>query len=257
MTKIRAVVADDEKPARTLLIRLLRDEPDVELVGVASDGREAVEVIRKEAPDLVLLDIQMPAMDGFEVLRQITPQRMPCTIFVTAHNSFAIEAFEAHALDYLLKPFGDERFRSALDHVRRYLQSAGPSDQATRMAGLLESGVNESGGYIQRVVLKSGGRVVFLSVDQIDWVEASGVYIRFHAGQKSHLHRASITQFLSRLDPKVFVRIHRSTIINTERIKELQPKGHGDYTVILKDGTELVMSRAFRAGLETWLRQPL
>jgi two-component system LytT family response regulator len=139
MTKIRAVVADDEKPARTLLIRLLRDEPDVELVGVASDGREAVEVIRKEAPDLVLLDIQMPAMDGFEVLRQITPQRMPCTIFVTAHNSFAIEAFEAHALDYLLKPFGGRAVSLGTRSRAPLLAVGGPvgsSDTNGRAAGV-------------------------------------------------------------------------------------------------------------------------
>jgi len=257
MTKIRAIVAEDEKPARTLLVRLLRQEPDVEVVAIASDGRQAVDLIRSESPDLVLMDIQMPVMNGLEVLREVTPEKMPCTIFVTAHDKFAIQAFEAHALDYLLKPFGDQRFRSALDHVRRHLASAQQQDLPTRMAGLLESGVNEREGHIERVVLKVAGKVVFQPVSEIDWIEAAGVYCRLHIGQKSHLHRSSIAQFVSKLDPKVFVRIHRSTIVNTNHIKELQPRGHGDYTVTLKNGTELILSRGCRANLEACLKQPL
>ena len=200
----------------------------------------------------------MPVINGFGILKEITPERMPCTIFVTAYDRFALDAFEAHALDYLLKPFSDQRFRSALDHVRRYLQSNGGSTGlAPKLAGLLESGMNEHSGYIRRVALKLGGRVIFLPVEQIDWVEASGVYIRFHAGSKAYMYRSSITQFTSRLDPNAFVRIHRSAIVNTDRIKELQPRGHGDYTVTLKDGTQLIMSRAYRASLENWLQTPL
>jgi two-component system LytT family response regulator len=234
MERIRALIVDDEKPARRRLAELLRRESDVEVIGEARDGREAVALVQAQSPDLMFLDIQMPDLDGFAVLAALEPDQAPVTVFVTAYDRYAIQAFEARALDYLLKPFSDQRFvlddRAAADPEARYLE---------------------------RLVLKSSGRVTFVGVEDVDWIEAAGMYVTLHAGPRAHLYRSSLAHLLQRLDPKRFVRVHRSIAVNTERIRELQPRSHGDYTVVLKDGTELVMSRGFRPQFEHWLRQPL
>jgi len=257
MRKIRALVVDDEKPSRARLSKLLKREDDIEVVGAAANGRDAVEMIRELSPDLIYLDVHMPLLDGFGVVREITPARMPCTVFVTAYDEFALQAFENHALDYLLKPYSDERFRSALEHVRRYLQANDQTSLRPKLSDLLAAAKPGGEDWLERLVLKSSGRVLFLPVDDIDWIEAAGVYVRFHTGSKGHLYRSSIAQLLTKLNPKQFVRIHRSTIVNTSRIKELHTRGHGDYTLLLKDGTELVLSRVFRGAVEEWLRQQL
>ncbi|HEY8551154.1 MAG TPA: LytTR family DNA-binding domain-containing protein [Vicinamibacterales bacterium] len=264
MTRIRTLVVDDEKPARMRLLDLLQRDPEIEVVGAARDGREAVELVRARDPHLLFLDIQMPVLDGFGVLREIGPRQLPFTIFVTAYDKYAIQAFEAHALDYLMKPFSDERFERALKRVCGFIRSQPPDgaaaqDLAARLASLLDerAGTNERSGYLERVVLKANGRVTFLDVADVDWIEASGVYVYLHVGTRSYLYRSSVANLLQRLDPRRFVRVHRSAAVNTERIRELQPRSHGDYTVILKDGTEVLMSRAYRSELEHWLRQPL
>jgi two-component system LytT family response regulator len=255
--RIRVLVVDDEQPARTRLTDLLARETDVETVGVASDGLEAVTLIRRHAPDLLFLDIQMPGLDGFGVLDAVSPDHMPMTIFVTAYDRYAIQAFEAHAIDYLLKPFSDQRFESAFKLVRRYLGSQGVADLRSRMHDLAleHSGVDQRSGYLSRLVVKSNGAVTFLDVSDIDWIEAAGVYVYLHAGAKSHLYRSSVAQLVQRLDPERFVRIHRSAAVNTSRIAELRPRSHGDYTLVLKNGGELTLSRGYRPQLETWLRQ--
>lgn len=258
MDRIRAVIVDDEKPARTRLLELLERRSDVEVVGVGRDGREAVALVRSRKPDILFLDIQMPELDGFGVLREIPPEPVPVTIFVTAYDRYAIRAFEAHAIDYLLKPFSDERFEAALAHARKWISRDTKTEWITRLSDLLDHQEvpDRESGPLERIVLKSGGRVTFLDIKDVDWIEAAGVYLHLHIGGKTHLYRSSISAFLQRLGPR-FVRIHRSTVVNTDRIRELRPRGHGDFTVVLHDGRELTLSRAYRSQLERWLRQPL
>lgn len=265
METIRTLVVDDEKPARRRLLDLLEQQQDVEVVGVGRDGREAVELIRDKKPHLLFLDIQMPNLDGFGVLEDVGPLRMPVTVFVTAYDNYAIQAFEAHALDYLLKPFSDERFETALNHARRHIKTHRASELGRQFARLLADQTaaeaapppEPATGNLQRLVLKSSGRVKFLDVDEIDWIEAAGVYVYLHTGAKTYLYRATIGELQQRLDPERFVRVHRSAAVNTDRIQELHPLSHGDYTVLLKDGTEIKLSRKYRPQLETWLRQSL
>jgi two-component system LytT family response regulator len=259
MNKIRVVIVDDEQPARNRILELLEKQPDIEVAGAAGDGREGIELIRSMTPNLLFLDIHMPDMSGFDLLRDVASEQTPLTIFVTGYDRYAIMAFEAQALDYLLKPFSDERFEAALQRARNHIrnqfvsapgpgQSYSPKDQ---------SSTNRDGRYFERIVIKSIGRVIFLDVADIDWIEAAGVYVYLHVGAKTYMHRASVGQLLERLDPRRFVRVHRSTVVNTSRITELQPRTHGDYVVFLKGGTELTLSRGCRSALEGWLKQPL
>jgi two-component system LytT family response regulator len=259
MERIRALIVDDEKPARRRLAELLRREPDVEVIGEARDGREAVALVQAQSPDLMFLDIQMPDLDGFAVLAALEPDQVPVTVFVTAYDRYAIQAFEARALDYLLKPFSDQRFEAALRRAGQFVRSRGASESHQPLGGLLDdrAAADPETRYLERLVLKSSGRVTFVGVEDVDWIEAAGMYVTLHAGPRAHLYRSSLAHLLQRLDPKRFVRVHRSIAVNTERIRELQPRSHGDYTVVLKGGTELVMSRGFRPQFEHWLRQPL
>jgi two-component system, LytTR family, response regulator len=259
MDNIRVLVVDDEKPARTRILELLEKQPDVEIAGVGRDGIEGIDLVRTQSPDLLFLDVQMPGKDGFEVLQEITPEQAPLTIFVTGYDKYAIQAFEAHALDYLLKPFSDERFEAAFQRGRQHIRAQTVGELGLRFARLLENQTNPDQGseYFERVLIKSSGRVTFLDVGDIDWIEAAGVYVHLHVGAKSYLYRATVGQMQERLDPKRFVRVHRSTMINTSRIVELQPRTHGDYVVVLKGGVELTLSRGYRSQFESWLRQPL
>jgi two-component system LytT family response regulator len=256
---IRTVVVDDEKPARVRLTELLQRESDVEVVGTASDGREAIDLLRRVKPDLLFLDVQMPQLDGLCVLQQVTPDELPITIMVTAYDKYAIQAFDAHAIDYLLKPFSDQRFDNAINRARRYLASAGGRAQAEELTAAAEERrhVDARSGWLERLALKANGCITFLDVDEVDWIEAAGVYLYLHAGSKSHLYRSSVTQLLQRLDPQRFVRIHRSAAVNTSRIRELRSLSHGDFALILKSGFELTLSRAYRSNVEAWLRQPI
>ncbi len=259
MERIRTLIVDDEKPARRRLAELLGREPEITIAGEARDGREAVDLVRAHAPDLMFLDIQMPDLDGFAVLAALEPAQQPVTVFVTAYDRYAVQAFEAHAVDYLLKPYSDQRFEGALRRACQFLRSRGADEVPTRVGLLLDDrrGSEPQGGYIERLVIKSAGRVTFVGVEDVDWIEASGVYVSLHVGSRAHLYRSSLAHLLQKLDPKRFVRVHRSMAVNTERIRELQPRTHGDYTVILKNNTELVMSRGFRPQFEHWLRQSL
>jgi two-component system LytT family response regulator len=257
MELIRAVIVDDEKPARSRLQSLCR-ETKVDVVGVGRDGMEAVKLVRSQAPDLLLMDVEMPGLDGFGVLRELGSERIPLTIFVTAHHKYAIPAFEAHAADYLLKPYSDQRFEAAIQQARRTLvRSVKQPSPSPKVEEPRQEGVNHRGGYLERIVLKANGRILFVNVADVDWIEAAGVYVHLHFGGRTHLYRSSVVHMLDRLDPAQFVRLHRSSVVNTARIRELYPRTHGDYTVVLQDGTELMMSRAYRNGLEAWLRQPL
>lgn len=259
MSTIRTMVVDDEQPARLRLLELLEREPDVEVVAVATNGDEAVDLIVQHSPDVLFLDVQMPGRDGFGVLQALDPAQLPVTVFVTAYDRYAIQAFDAHAIDYLLKPYSDQRFESAIRRARKYLGTEGARELGVQLSAAAQErqSVDARSGYLERVVLKSNGCVTFLDVDDIDWVEAAGVYVYLHVGSKTHLYRSSVAQLVQRLDPARFVRIHRSAAVNTARILELHPRSHGDYTLRLKDGTELTLSRGYRAQLESWLKQPL
>ncbi len=242
-TTIRTCIIDDEPLARERIRSLLAQEPDVEVVGESGDGGEAVEAIRRTRPDLVFLDVQMPVLDGFGVLETLAADVPPAVIFCTAYDQYALQAFDVHALDYLLKPFNGRRFRKAMDRARLELMKEGSSPAMNeKLLSLLETLRNEKKAP-ERLVLKSSGRVSFLKVDEIDWIEAEGNYVRLHTGNSSHLLRETMKGIEAKLDPKRYIRIHRSTIVNTDRIKELQPLFHGEYAVILRDGTRLTASR--------------
>jgi len=265
--KIRTVVAEDEPIARARIVSLLRDEDDIEIVGECADGAEAKTAIAERSPDLVFLDIQMPELDGFAVVQTVGVAEMPVTVFVTAFDQYALKAFEAHALDYLTKPFDRERFQTSLgrakqqvrlrEAARRDVPAAPPpriggtdGELAERLMALL-AGLERQQRYAERLMVKSAGRVVFLRVDEIDWIEAAGSYVRLHVGRDAHLLHEGIAALMARLDPARFARVHRSTIVNLDRVKELQPWFHGDAVAILRDGTRLQVSRTYREMLGT------
>src|SRR5882757_4996016 len=188
MDKIRILVVDDEPPARARILDLLAEQPDCEIAGVGRNGQEAIRLIGSESPQLLLLDIRMPDLDGFEVVRQVTAEHMPLTIFVTAYEEFAISAFEAHAFDYLLKPFSDERFEAALQRARDHIRTQMAGELSLRFARLIEhTSEGEGARWLERIAIKTGDRVTFLEVRDIDWIEAEGVYVNFHVGPKVYL----------------------------------------------------------------------
>ncbi|MBV9958100.1 MAG: response regulator transcription factor [Acidobacteria bacterium] len=245
MTKIRTLIVDDEPLARERIKRYLGAEGDIEVIGECANGRDAVKAVGELAPDLLFLDIQMPELDGFGVLEAIGPQQVPAIIFVTAYDKYALRAFDVHALDYLLKPFNRDRFGRALQRAREQLEhdKLGQLDQ--RLLSLLEDLKTEHK-YLDRLVVRSVGRVFFLKTDEIDWIEAAGNYVRLHVGREAHLLRETMNRLEAKLNPDKFLRIHRSTLVHIDRIKELQPLFSGDYTVILRDGRQLTLSRSYR-----------
>lgn len=251
---IRTLIVDDEPLARDRIRALLEHEADVEIIAECGSGRDAISAIRDQQPDLVFLDVQMPEIGGFDVLEAILPDSLPIIIFVTAHDQYALKAFDVHALDYLLKPFDRERFARALKRARTQVLLRQESGELNKKLLAILQSVNSERKYLERLVIKSSGRVFFLKVEEIDWIEAAGNYVRLHAGKDSHLLRETMAGIESRLAPERFVRIHRSTIVNIERIRELRPLLHGDYEVILNDNTELTLSRAFREKLSTHLK---
>ena len=249
MNKIRTLVVDDEPMARERVLSLLQQEDDVEVVGECSDGTQALAAIQHQTPDLVFLDVQMPGLDGFGVIQAVGAEKMPTVIFVTAYDEYALRAFEVHALDYLLKPFGRDRFRETLKHARASLERRRAGDLGRRLLALVND-IKPEPAKLDRLVVKSGGRVFFLRTDEVDWIEAAGNYVRLHLGSESHLFRETMNRMEQRLDGQRFARIHRSRIVNTERIKELQPWFNGDYVIILRDGTRLTLSRGYREKLQ-------
>ncbi len=250
--KIRTLIVDDEPLARGRLRTLLAVEPDIEIIGEAGDGREAAAAIESARPDLVFLDIQMPELDGFGVVETIRSARTPEIIFVTAFSQHALRAFEVHALDYLLKPFDRERFQVALGRARTRLAQARSDELSQRLTALLAE-MRPEARAADRLAVKSGGRVLFLKLADIDWIEAADNYVNLHVGAESHLLRETMTALEARLDASQFLRINRSTIVNVERIKELQPMFHGDYAVILRNGSRLSLSRGYRDKLQQLL----
>jgi two-component system LytT family response regulator len=245
---IRALIVDDEPLARERIRMLLEGERDIEIVSESANGTEALRDIQRLAPDLVFLDIQMPELTGFEVLDRVDPTRMPVIIFVTAYDQYALKAFEVCALDYLLKPFDRERFGRALSRARAELDRRKAGQVNERVLKLL-SELGQSKKYLEKLMIRDGGRVFFLRADEIDWIEAAGNYVRLHAGKEEYLYRETMTKLEGQLNPERFARIHRSAIVNTERIKELQPWFRGDYVIVLRDNQKLTLSRTYRGRL--------
>jgi two-component system LytT family response regulator len=256
MKKIRTLVVDDEPLARERLTSLLSAEQDIEVVGQCRDGEEAVTAIVDHSPDLVFLDVQMPAMNGFEVIDAVGPERMPLVIFVTAYDQHALRAFQVRALDYVLKPFDRERFQEALQRARAHIQRDETGDLGRRLLALVKD-LRRDQPKTDRLVVKSGGRLFFLRADEIDWIEAAGNYVRLHVGTTSHLLRETMNAIEGRLDAEKFFRIHRSRIVNMERIQEMQPWLNGEYAVVLRTGTRLTLSRGYREKLQERLARPV
>jgi two-component system, LytTR family, response regulator len=255
---IRVLVVDDEPLAREKIRRMAKDDPEVRIVGECTNGAEAIEAVQALAPDLLLLDVQMPEVGGFAVLEALRSNgaHLPPVIFITAYDHYAVRAFEVNALDYLLKPFDRDRFRAAIERAKRSIRREQAPALDERIVALLEQ-LRGQQKYHERLVVKTGGRVFFLNTDEVDWVEAEGNYVSIHTGKKSYLLRETISSLEAQLDPKKFIRIHRSSIVNINRIKELQPWSHGEYHVILQDGTQLTLSRSYREKLQAALGNSL
>jgi two-component system LytT family response regulator len=244
---LRTVIVDDEGPAREKLKILLSQENDVKVIAECDSGAAAIAVLRQTRPDLLLLDIQLPDMDGFSVLKALPPENLPTVIFTTAFDHYAIKAFDAHALDYLLKPFDHQRLKDALHRARLAARTQTDRVLTDHLLSILHE--SRSGHTSRRLLVKAGGRVVFLNYDEIEWVEAAANYVRVHAGKASYLLRGSIGNIAEKLPKDQFVRIHRSTVVNARIIKELQPCNSGEYIVVLRSGKELSCSRGYRDGL--------
>jgi two-component system, LytTR family, response regulator len=255
MRPIRTLIVDDEPTARDGMRHLLAADPEIVLAGECSNGREAAAAIRDTAPDLVFLDVQMPGLDGFGVLREVGVDRAPAVVFVTAFDQYALRAFDVNALDYLLKPFTDDRFRQSLERAKQLVRQGRLGDLSRKLAALLEHDEPAPARprYLDRLVVKSGGKVTLLPVGEIEWIDAEGDYVRIHVGKTWHLLRETMKNLEDQLDSARFVRIHRSTIVNLEKVKELQPFFRGEYVVVLHNGTTLKLSRGYRDNLEARL----
>ena len=256
--RLRVLVVDDEEPARQRLIDLLRNDTDVSDISEADNGLVAVDAITHDQPDLVFLDVQMPELDGLGVIDAVGAEVMPLTIFVTAYDQHAVRAFEANALDYLLKPYSDERQEAAMARAKQRLRERGVHEIGQRLLRLMARTPTASRlRALDRLVVKSGGTTRFVRVTDIDSIEAAGVYVNLHVLGKAILHRASLQELVDRLDPLRFVRVHRSAVVNIESIVQLDARSHGEFDAILKHGGRIRVSRTYRAQLEKRLGQSL
>jgi two-component system LytT family response regulator len=234
---------------------LLERDPDIGDVHEARDGQEAVTAIRAVRPDLVFLDVQMPEMDGFEVVRQISGAEMPAVVFVTAHDKYAIQAFEINAIDYLLKPVTEQRFAKALERVKERLKSDSEDEDSRQILNLLE-GLAAPKRYVKRVAVRASGKVIFVEAADIDWIEAAENYVQMHTARSGHLLHVTMNALEKSLDPEMFLRIHRSVIVNVSRIQELQPAMHGEYVVTLTNGVRLQSGRMYSDRLRALSANP-
>src|SRR5688500_2452533 len=252
-TPIRMRIVDDEPPARAPLRSLLRERVDVDVIGECGDGRSAIDQIRRLTPELVLLDIQMPELDGLEVIREVGPATMPAVVFVTAYDEHALAAFEVHAFDYILKPVSRERFTQAIDRVVGLIRTETPAaDQP--LEALIEAMRSERSA-LDRLDVQSDGRVIFIRVGEIDWIEADDDLVRIHVGKSVHPHRSTLTHLEERLPASKFLRIHRSTLVNVDRIREIQPWFQGDWVLILNDGTRLHSGKSYRGKVREYIER--
>lgn len=280
-SEVRAVIVDDEAAARRGVRLLLEEDPQVEVVAEAASAEEAVEAVHSEEPDLLFLDVQLGERDGFSVLEELDDGRIPLVVFATAYDRYAMQAFELHAVDYLLKPFSDERFGQALERAKGRLRQVEMKDVREQMSRLLKevessrseaahpdapteeetpvgSGESEEeGSSLKRIIVRSASKVHFVEVDRVDWIEAAGDYVRLHVGDRSHLHRETMYRLAKRLDPAEFVRIHRSAIVRLDRIDAVRFDERGGHHVVLTDGTEHSLSRSGRQRLEEALGEDI
>ena len=250
MKRFSVLIVDDEPLAREGLRMLLTSDRQVAVISEAKNGREAVTAIRESQPDLVFLDVQMPEMDGFQVVHEVGPERMPAVVFVTAHDQYAIRAFEINALDYLLKPVTSERFHQSLNRAKARL--SGGEEVGWRMVSLLEALANPSP-YAKRLAVRSGTRTLFVPVDVIEWIQAAENYVELHCDTGFHLLQATMNTIDASLDPEMFLRIHRSSIVNLQHVKEVRTETDGEYAVVLVNGEKLAMSRGYRSRINGWL----
>lgn len=250
--RIKTVVVDDEPLACKRIVKLLEPDEEIELTAVCSNGEEAIQEINNNRPDLVFLDIQMPEIDGFNVLQNIKTDNPPAIIFVTAYDEYALKAFEVHALDYLLKPFKETRFRRALNRAKESIRQEDGSAIHKKVQSLLDS-FDSSNKHLSRLMVKSSGRFFFLNVGEIDWIESAGNYVRIHTGGKNYLIRDTMLNMENKLDSDTFFRIHRSAIVNIAKVKELEQWFHGDYMVIMNNGKKLTMSRNYKELLQRFV----
>jgi two-component system LytT family response regulator len=249
MQAISTLIVDDERLARSRIRRLLCLDPDLDVVGECGNGEEAIEVLKQHKPRLLFLDVQMPGMTGFELLQQLPPEHMPVTIFVTAYDEYALRAFEAHAFDYLLKPFDRKRFHDVVKRAKSQITLMRHGDVNSRLVRLLE-GIEKGRVDSNRIAIRTGGHLILVKTPAIDWVEAADNYVCLHCGPETHIVRETMNAFEKRLDSSRFLRIHRSTIVNLDRIREMRPWFRGDYQVVLQDGTQLTLSRSYKDRLK-------
>jgi two-component system LytT family response regulator len=248
--RIRTLIADDEPMARHGVRLLLEKEDGIDIVGEAAGGVEAADLIQRLRPDLVFLDVQMVGCDGFETLKRAGPEAAPVVVFVTAYDEYALKAFEFNAVDYLLKPYDDSRFAAALERARDLVLRRRSEVVDTRLTRLIEHIEGEGR---DRILLKSSGEIIFLKTGEIDWIEAEGDYVKFHVTGRTHLMRGTMAALEERLDPSRFIRIHRSTIVNADRLRKLSPSFEGEYAVVLHDGTKLRLSRGYHDRIKALL----
>ena len=246
---IRTLIVDDEPLAREWVRNGLQNEPDLEIIGECGDGFEAVKAIAAEKPDLVLLDVQMPGLDGFGVLASVDAEDLPAVVFVTAFDRYALKAFEAHAVDYLMKPFSSERLHEAVERARAAVDRSSSKHLKAALHTLLQD-IQRERAYPEWLLIKKDDRSVFLRVEDIDWIESARNNVRLHVGKEIYVYHETTSGIESRLDPRRFFRIHRSTIVNIEKIREMHPWFNGDYAVTLKDGTRLTLSSTYRERLK-------
>jgi len=247
---LKVLIVDDERPARQKLRRLLSGDPEIAAIYEASDGVAAIETIRAEAPDIVFLDVQMPGVDGFGVVDALPPDALPHLVFVTAFDVYAVRAFDMHAVDYLLKPFDAERFARALVRAKENFASRRVGEERDRLRRLLDDTETARPQRAERILVESGERVLLIAVEKIDRIESVRNYVRLRVGPEVYRVRGTLTRFESRLDPAKFVRISRSEIVNLDRVAELRPWSHGDYVVVMRDGSQTRLSRRYRDGLD-------
>jgi two-component system LytT family response regulator len=251
--KVRALIVDDEPLAREWVRVAIQDDPDIEIAAECGDGFKAVEAIDELRPDLVFLDVQMPGLDGFGVLGMVPPEELPAIIFVTAFDQYALRAFDAHAVDYLMKPFSRERIHEAVKRAKAWLSRQGDDDLRSTLLKLVED-IRKERSFPEWLLLKNEGKSIFVKVRDIDWIESSRNNVRLHVGHQTYLFHETTAGIEGKLDPRKFLRIHRSAIVNIERIKEMHPWFNGDYSVTLRDGTQLTMSSTYRERLKEFRR---
>ncbi|MEM9998026.1 MAG: LytTR family DNA-binding domain-containing protein [Bacteroidota bacterium] len=251
-SRMAAMVVDDEPPARRKLVRWLNADPEIEVVATCGDGVEALEAYEAQPTALLFLDVQMPGLSGFDVLQRLPREPAPVVVFATAFDRFAIDAFNHHAAGYLLKPYSQAQFAATLAHAKQQVRGRAQPEAMAHLAALADA-LQPTQPYVQHLAVRQADRVDVVQVGDVDWIEAQGNYVLVHAAGQRHLIRETLTRVASRLDPRRFPRVHRSAVVNLDRVASLIPASHGDFMVLLRDGTEVPMSRTYRAGLRSVL----